>query len=80
MFNFSLDLIFKLIADLMLIIIFFLEQTTVSLPSHWEDMKGKLVLCVKLQQGSQEYANVEKKFRKTGLTSNILQVSHFPEE
>ncbi|XP_060765229.1 protein mono-ADP-ribosyltransferase PARP14-like isoform X2 [Neoarius graeffei] len=56
------------------------QQTTVSLPSHWEDMKGKLVLHVKLQQGSQEYAHVEKKFRKTGLASNILQIERVQNE
>ncbi|MCJ8742185.1 hypothetical protein PDJAM_G00079280 [Pangasius djambal] len=56
------------------------QQTSVSLPSHWEDMKGKLVLRVEIQQGSQEYADVEKEFRKTGLTSNILKIERVQNE
>ncbi|MCI4387957.1 hypothetical protein PGIGA_G00080100 [Pangasianodon gigas] len=56
------------------------QQTSVSLPSHWEDMKGKFVLRVEIQQGSQEYVDVEKKFRKTGLTSNILKIERVQNE
>ncbi|XP_051540797.1 protein mono-ADP-ribosyltransferase PARP14-like isoform X3 [Myxocyprinus asiaticus] len=39
-----------------------------TLPSHWEDMKGKSVVLVQLTASSQEYAVVEKEFKKTGLT------------
>ncbi|XP_073672142.1 protein mono-ADP-ribosyltransferase PARP14-like [Paramisgurnus dabryanus] len=45
-----------------------------SLPSHWEDMKGQPVVLVKLTAGSTEYTKVEKEFRRTGLTSNIIQI------
>ncbi|XP_047660504.1 protein mono-ADP-ribosyltransferase PARP14-like [Tachysurus fulvidraco] len=56
------------------------QQPSVSLPSHWEDMKGKLVLRVKIQQGSQEYADVETSFRRTGLTSIILKIERVQNE
>ncbi|KAG1971164.1 poly [ADP-ribose] polymerase [Pimephales promelas] len=45
-----------------------------SLPSHWEDMKGKSVVLVKLTSGSNEYKDVEKEFRRTGLTPNIIEI------
>ncbi|XP_051767293.1 protein mono-ADP-ribosyltransferase PARP15-like isoform X2 [Ctenopharyngodon idella] len=45
-----------------------------SLPSHWEDMKGKPVVLVKLRVGSKEYAEVVKKFRRTSLSSNIIEI------
>ncbi|RXN29689.1 poly [ADP-ribose] polymerase 14-like protein [Labeo rohita] len=44
------------------------------LPSHWEDMKGRSVVVVKLTAGSKEYADVEKEFRRTNLTNNIIQI------
>ncbi|XP_056103818.1 protein mono-ADP-ribosyltransferase PARP14 isoform X2 [Rhinichthys klamathensis goyatoka] len=44
------------------------------LPSHWEDMKGKSVVLVKLKAGSNEYKEVEKEFRRTGLTYNIIEI------
>lgn len=44
------------------------------LPSHWKDMKGKSVFLVKLKADSNEYAEVEKEFRRTGLTSSIIEV------
>ncbi|KAK9968212.1 hypothetical protein ABG768_002547 [Culter alburnus] len=44
------------------------------LPSHWEDMKGKSVVLVKLTTGSKEYNEVEKEFRRTNLTSNIIEI------
>ncbi|XP_047660503.1 protein mono-ADP-ribosyltransferase PARP14 isoform X2 [Tachysurus fulvidraco] len=56
------------------------QQTSVSLPSHWEDMKGNLVLRVEIQQGSQEYADVETSFRRTGLTSIILKIERVQNE
>ncbi|KAK3549858.1 hypothetical protein QTP86_015477 [Hemibagrus guttatus] len=56
------------------------EQNSISLPSHWKDMKGKLVLRVEIQQGSQEYTDVETLFRKTGLTSNILKIERVQNE
>ncbi|XP_067289789.1 protein mono-ADP-ribosyltransferase PARP14 [Pseudorasbora parva] len=45
-----------------------------SLPSHWDDMKGKQVVLVKLKAGSKEYKEVEKEFRRTGLTYNIIEI------
>ncbi|XP_017345055.1 protein mono-ADP-ribosyltransferase PARP14 isoform X2 [Ictalurus punctatus] len=57
-----------------------LKQQTVSLPSNWDDMKGNLVLRVAIQQSSQEYTDVEKQFRKTGLTSNILSIERVQNE
>ncbi|KAF5893659.1 poly [ADP-ribose] polymerase 14-like isoform X1, partial [Clarias magur] len=57
-----------------------LKQQTVSLPSHWDDMKGKLVLEVKLKPGNKEYLDVETEFRKTGLASNILQIERIQNE
>ncbi|XP_048033781.1 protein mono-ADP-ribosyltransferase PARP14-like [Megalobrama amblycephala] len=45
-----------------------------SLPSHWEDMKGKPVVLVKLTAGLNEYAEVEKEFKRTGLSSNIIEI------
>ncbi|GAA6082690.1 protein mono-ADP-ribosyltransferase PARP14 isoform X2 [Tachysurus ichikawai] len=56
------------------------QQTFVSLPSQWEDMKGNLVLTVQIQQGSQEYADVETSFRRTGLTSPILKIERVQNE
>ncbi|KAL1266727.1 hypothetical protein QQF64_002402 [Cirrhinus molitorella] len=44
------------------------------LPSHWEDMKGQPVVLVKLIAGSKEYADVVKEFRRTNLTSNIIEI------
>ncbi|RXN11599.1 poly [ADP-ribose] polymerase 14-like isoform X1 [Labeo rohita] len=45
-----------------------------SLPSHWEDVKGQLVVLVKVTAGSKEYADVEKEFKKTGLSSSIIEI------
>ncbi|CAM4730206.1 unnamed protein product [Leuciscus chuanchicus] len=45
-----------------------------SLPSHWKDMKGNSVVLVKLKADSTEYAEVEKEFKRTGLTSNIIEI------
>ncbi|RXN29685.1 poly [ADP-ribose] polymerase 14-like protein [Labeo rohita] len=42
------------------------------LPSHWEDMKGQLVVLVQLTAGSKEYADVEKEFTATGLSSHSI--------
>ncbi|ROL54451.1 Poly [ADP-ribose] polymerase 14 [Anabarilius grahami] len=44
------------------------------LPSDWEDMTGKSVALVKLTAGSNEYNEVEKEFRRTNLTSNIIEI------
>uniref|UniRef100_A0A8C2BVU2 Poly [ADP-ribose] polymerase n=1 Tax=Cyprinus carpio TaxID=7962 RepID=A0A8C2BVU2_CYPCA len=44
------------------------------LPSHWEDMTGQPVVLVKLTAGSKEYADVEKEFRRTNLTFNIIEI------
>uniref|UniRef100_A0A671QDB4 Poly [ADP-ribose] polymerase n=1 Tax=Sinocyclocheilus anshuiensis TaxID=1608454 RepID=A0A671QDB4_9TELE len=44
------------------------------LPSDWEDMKGQPVVLVKLTAGSKEFAKVEKEFRRTNLTSNIIEI------
>ncbi|XP_058644826.1 protein mono-ADP-ribosyltransferase PARP14 isoform X2 [Onychostoma macrolepis] len=45
-----------------------------ALPSHWQDMKGQSVVLVKLTAGSKEYAEVEKEFRRTNLTNNIIEI------
>ncbi|XP_073770751.1 protein mono-ADP-ribosyltransferase PARP14 isoform X2 [Danio rerio] len=45
-----------------------------SLPSHWENMKGNSVILVKLKAGSKEYTEVEKEFRRTGLTFKIIEI------
>ncbi|KAG9263154.1 poly ADP-ribose polymerase 14-like [Astyanax mexicanus] len=50
------------------------EQTSEPLPSHWEDMTGSFVKRVQIQSGSQEYTDVEKEFRRTGLNNNILKI------
>ncbi|XP_016383980.1 poly [ADP-ribose] polymerase 14-like [Sinocyclocheilus rhinocerous] len=44
------------------------------LPSDWEDMKGQPVVLVKLTAGSKEFAKVEKEFRRTNLTNNIIEI------
>ncbi|XP_073730303.1 protein mono-ADP-ribosyltransferase PARP14 [Misgurnus anguillicaudatus] len=51
-----------------------LSDRQCALPSHWDDMKGKSVVLVKLTATSNEYADVEKEFRRTGLTFNIIQI------
>lgn len=38
-------------------------------------MRGMLVLRVQINPGSNEYIDVEKQFRATGLTCNIISVS-----
>ncbi|KAM9391546.1 protein mono-ADP-ribosyltransferase PARP14-like [Pholidichthys leucotaenia] len=46
-----------------------------ALPSHWADMKGDLVKLCPLTRGTQEYTDVERNFRKTGLTkTNIIKI------
>ncbi|XP_059394824.1 protein mono-ADP-ribosyltransferase PARP14-like [Carassius carassius] len=44
------------------------------LPSHWEDMTGQPVILINLTAGSKEYADVEKEFRRTNLTFNIIKI------
>ncbi|KAL7848452.1 hypothetical protein AOLI_G00231700 [Acnodon oligacanthus] len=51
------------------------DQPSVTLPSHWKKMRdGEFVTRVQLQQGSPEYTDVEKEFRKTGLTHQVLNI------
>uniref|UniRef100_A0A673KLI6 Poly [ADP-ribose] polymerase n=1 Tax=Sinocyclocheilus rhinocerous TaxID=307959 RepID=A0A673KLI6_9TELE len=50
------------------------EKYKSSLPSNWEDMKGQSVVLIELNAGSQEFTDVEKEFRKTGLSSNIIKI------
>ncbi|KAL6472152.1 hypothetical protein MHYP_G00183400 [Metynnis hypsauchen] len=50
------------------------DDSSVPLPDHWEDMTGSFVKRVQIQQGSQEYTDVEKEFRRTGLNSKILNI------
>ncbi len=45
------------------------------MPLNWEDMQGQSVGLIELKAGSQEFTEVEKEFRKTGLSSNIIKVS-----
>ncbi|KAK2871251.1 hypothetical protein Q8A67_023778 [Cirrhinus molitorella] len=44
------------------------------LPSNWEDMKGQPVVLVKLTEGSKEFTDVEKEFRRTNLTNKIINI------
>ncbi|KAI4893217.1 hypothetical protein NFI96_030863 [Prochilodus magdalenae] len=50
------------------------------LPSHWEDMKGSFVKRVPVNPGSQEYTDVEKEFRRTGLNNQILNIERVQSE
>ncbi|XP_036450537.1 LOW QUALITY PROTEIN: protein mono-ADP-ribosyltransferase PARP14-like [Colossoma macropomum] len=50
------------------------DDSSVPLPGHWEDMTGSFVKRVQIQQGSQEYTDVENEFRRTGLNSKILNI------
>ncbi|XP_058644842.1 protein mono-ADP-ribosyltransferase PARP14-like [Onychostoma macrolepis] len=50
-------------------------QLKASLPLNWEDMKGQSVVLIELKADSQEFTEVEKEFRKTSLSSNIIKVS-----
>eukprot|EP00063_Salmo_salar_P009128 XP_013983963.1 PREDICTED: poly [ADP-ribose] polymerase 14-like isoform X3 [Salmo salar] len=50
------------------------DDTSVSLPAHWDDMKGSLLMLVPLTPGSTEYNYVEKEFRKTLLNNTILTI------
>ena len=45
-----------------------------ALPSTWADMKGGRLKLFPLAAGSNEYNDVEKELRKTGLRVNIIQV------
>lgn len=46
----------------------------IDLPEQWEDMKGQRVKAVRLQPTSQEYQDVESKFRKTCSNVTIEKV------
>uniref|UniRef100_A0A673X7X1 Poly [ADP-ribose] polymerase n=1 Tax=Salmo trutta TaxID=8032 RepID=A0A673X7X1_SALTR len=48
------------------------DDTSVSLPAHWDDMKGSLLMLVPLTPASKEYKDVEKEFQKTLLNNTIL--------
>ncbi|CDQ59137.1 unnamed protein product [Oncorhynchus mykiss] len=50
------------------------DDTSVSLPAHWDDMKGSLLMLVPLTPGSKGYNDVEKEFRKTLLNNTILTI------
>ncbi|XP_041947801.1 protein mono-ADP-ribosyltransferase PARP14-like isoform X3 [Alosa sapidissima] len=50
------------------------KDASVSLPNNWDDMKGKIVVQIQLKAGTNEYNDVEKEFRTTGITSNIIQI------
>lgn len=50
------------------------EDSVAALPSHWDDMKGDIVKLVAVTSGSQEYKDVEKEFKRTGLNPNIISV------
>uniref|UniRef100_G1KJA6 Poly [ADP-ribose] polymerase n=1 Tax=Anolis carolinensis TaxID=28377 RepID=G1KJA6_ANOCA len=47
---------------------------TVALPKQWEDMKGLSVKLVLLQQATQEYQDVENRFRHGCPTSKIQKI------
>uniref|UniRef100_A0A673XIT1 Poly [ADP-ribose] polymerase n=1 Tax=Salmo trutta TaxID=8032 RepID=A0A673XIT1_SALTR len=50
------------------------DDTSVSLPAHWDDMKGSLLMLVPLTPASKEYKDVEKEFQKTLLNNTILAI------
>ncbi|XP_030648866.1 protein mono-ADP-ribosyltransferase PARP14-like [Chanos chanos] len=50
------------------------NKASVALPSDWEDMKGAQVIQVTLKPKSQEYNDVEKKFKATGLSATIIKI------
>ncbi|CAB1332823.1 unnamed protein product, partial [Coregonus sp. 'balchen'] len=50
------------------------DDTSVSLPAHWDDMKGSLLMLVPLTPGSKGYNDVEQEFRKTLLNNTILKI------
>uniref|UniRef100_A0A8C7V3U1 Poly [ADP-ribose] polymerase n=1 Tax=Oncorhynchus mykiss TaxID=8022 RepID=A0A8C7V3U1_ONCMY len=50
------------------------DDTSVSLPAHWDDMKGSLLMLVPLTPGSKGYNDIEKEFRKTLLNNTILTI------
>ncbi|XP_036451402.1 protein mono-ADP-ribosyltransferase PARP14-like [Colossoma macropomum] len=50
------------------------DQSTVPLPSYWEDMKEDFVKRILIQQGTQEYTDVENEFRRSGLKNTILNI------
>ncbi|KAL0994160.1 hypothetical protein UPYG_G00118530 [Umbra pygmaea] len=56
------------------------DDTSVSLPSHWDDMKGSLLLVVPLLPTSNEYQDVEKKFVSTGLRHTIVEIARVQNE
>lgn len=53
-----------------------LQDQNVALPTHWEGKKR----TVELKPNSTEYTDVEKAFRKTGLTSQILKIERIQNE
>ncbi|XP_030648867.1 protein mono-ADP-ribosyltransferase PARP14-like [Chanos chanos] len=50
------------------------NKASVALPSDWEDMKGAQVIPVTLKPNSQEYNDVEKKFKSTGLSATVIKI------
>uniref|UniRef100_A0A4W5P7J1 Poly [ADP-ribose] polymerase n=1 Tax=Hucho hucho TaxID=62062 RepID=A0A4W5P7J1_9TELE len=55
------------------------DDTSVSVPAHWDDMKDSLLMLVPLTPGSKEYKNVEKEFQKT-LLNTILKIERVQNE
>ncbi|XP_040011244.1 protein mono-ADP-ribosyltransferase PARP14-like isoform X2 [Xiphias gladius] len=51
-----------------------LKADDAALPAHWDDMKGDLVKRVPVAPGSKEYNEVEKEFKRTGLTNNVISI------
>ncbi|XP_063060299.1 protein mono-ADP-ribosyltransferase PARP14-like [Engraulis encrasicolus] len=50
------------------------DQSSAKLPSHWCDMKDKHLVQVSVPTNSPEYSEIESEFRKTDLTSTIIQI------
>lgn len=46
---------------------------TFAYPKHWEDMKGRKILIVDVNKGTQEWQSVEQNFQKT-LRKRILVI------
>ncbi|XP_060631288.2 protein mono-ADP-ribosyltransferase PARP14 [Anolis sagrei] len=50
------------------------EEGKIALPKQWEDMKGLSVKLVLLQQGTQEYQDIENRFRQGCPMSKIEKI------
>ncbi|XP_045064197.1 protein mono-ADP-ribosyltransferase PARP15, partial [Coregonus clupeaformis] len=56
------------------------DDSSVSLPAHWDDMKGSLLMLVPLTPGSKGYNDVEQEFQKTLLNNTIVKIERVQNE